>query len=95
MVSVHIEVDPHDFLDGKAVFLAVMEDALGLLENGRPDKAASLISDAIGRKVPPAIADPEETRRLHMIKLFDEWYRINPAGRPDFWTWSHGKRRCS
>lgn len=60
-----------------------IEEALDLLEDGKPYLAARELRAAIGRDTGP---DPME-------RAFDDWTR---AGRPGpFWDWSHGRRACA
>ena len=92
--TVEIEIDPSDFIDERSVAAIIMRDALDFIEQGQPQKAASILSAAL--KIPNSKAgDPEEDRRQHMMKLFREWYAIPADERGEFWSWSHGRRHCA
>lgn len=95
MTTISIDIDPSDYLDGHDVAKAVMEDALSMLASGRADTAASILADALGKRPAGLEVDPEEERRLAMLKLFEEWQREGGNEIGAFWEWSHGLRKCS
>lgn len=94
-MHVSIDIDPSDFLDGEDVAKAIMSDALDMLASGRADTAASILSNALGKKPASLERDPEEDRRAAMEALFQKWLALEPNGRLPFWEWSHGIRKCS